>query len=143
MGRELIALALAAAACGNGGGAGKAAASGPPLASKPFYRVDPGPPASCSAGATCEVHLVLTALAGYHVNRDYPFKFVGEPPPAAPVEGAGAFAVDDATHGTMTVRFRPSAAGTAKVAGTFKLSVCSDDTCEIETPRLELAIAVR
>lgn len=134
----------AAAGCGKGGDAtGKGVPSGPPLAGKPFYRVDAGPASPCTAGAACEAHLVLTALGGYHVNREYPFKFVGEAAPAAPVDGTGTFAVEDATHGTMTVRVHPAAAGTVKVAGTFKLSVCSDDTCEIETPRLELALAVR
>ncbi len=146
MARELagLALALIAAACGKGSdAAGKGVASGPPLAGKAFYRVDAGPASACTVGAACEAHLVLTALTGYHINREYPFKFVGEAPPAAAVDGTGAFAVDDATHGTMTVRFHPAAAGTARVAGAFKLSVCSDDTCEIETPRIELAIAVR
>ncbi|HEY0476856.1 MAG TPA: hypothetical protein VGD37_04995 [Kofleriaceae bacterium] len=147
MARDRIAAALvvlaAAGACGRGDPPGKAAAAqGPPLAGKPFYRVDAGPPALCTAGAACQARLVLTALGAYHVNKDYPFKFVGEPAPATPIDGEGAFAVDDARHGTMTVTFRPAAPGTTKLAGTFKLSVCSDDTCEIETPRVELAVAV-
>jgi hypothetical protein len=54
----------------------------------------------------------------------------------------GAFAIDEVKHGTMTVKFRPSAAGTAKLVGTFKLSVCSEETCEIEKPRIELAVPV-
>jgi hypothetical protein len=85
---------------------------------------------------------VLTALGDYHVNKDYPFKFVGEPPPAPPVDGDGAFALEGARQGTMTVKFRPTTPGSARLVGTFKLSVCSADTCEIETPRLELAIPV-
>lgn len=147
MARDRIAAALivlaAAGACGRGDPPGKtAAAQGPPLAGKPFYRVDAGPPAPCTTAAACQARLVLTALGAYHVNQDYPFKFVGEPAPAQPIDGEGAFAVDDARHGTMTVTFRPAAPGTAKLTGTFKLSVCSDDTCEIETPRVELAVAV-
>ena len=141
MARELIALALgvACAACGRG----DAPSTGrPPLAGKAFYRVDPGGPAPCASGTTCEARVVLTALGAYHVNKDYPFKFVAEPAPAVPVEGEGTFAVDDARHGTLTVKFRPTGPGTARLVGTFKLSVCSDDTCEIETPRLELAIPV-
>ena len=43
----------------------------------------------------------------------------------------------------LTVRFTPSAAGTQTLAGVFKLSVCSADTCEIEKPRLALAVTVR
>ena len=35
-----------------------------------------------------------------------------------------------------------AAQGPARLVGTFKLSVCNDDTCEIETPRIELAVPV-
>jgi hypothetical protein len=144
MARDRIALALclAAAACAAGcRKAGGGAPAGTPLAGKPFYRVDAGPPVACAPGATCEARLVLTALGEYHVNKDYPFKFVGEPA-AVPIDGEGAFAIDDARHLTMTVKFRPAAPGTAVLVGTFKLSVCSDDTCEIEKPTIELAVPV-
>jgi len=143
MARDRIAIALAVAcAAGCRSSDGTPAPAGPPLAGKSFYRIDAGPPAACAPGATCEARLVLTALGGYHVNRDYPFKFLGEPAPAVAVDGQGAFAIDDARHLTMTVKFRPAAAGPARLVGTFKLSVCSDDTCEIETPRIELAVPV-
>jgi hypothetical protein len=146
--RTAIALGLACAAAALSGpgcrkaGDARSSEGGKPLASKPFYRIDAGPPVACAPGATCQARLVLTALGGYHVNQDYPFKFVGESAPAVTVDGEGAFAIDDARHLTMTVKFRPAAAGTAAVVGTFKLSVCSDDTCEIETPRIELAVPV-
>jgi len=117
--------------------------SAPPLASKAFYRVDAAPLAPCTAGTTCEARLILTALGAYHVNQDYPVKFIAEPAPALPLDGAAAFTVDDAKHGILTVRFKPTTAGPATLAGVFKLSVCSDDTCEIERPKIELAVAVR
>jgi hypothetical protein len=149
MARERTAIALgllcAAALCSPGcrkAGDGASGGAGKPLASKAFYRIDAGRAAACAPGATCEARLVLTALGAYHVNPDYPFKFLGEPAPAVPVDGEGAFAIDDARHLTMTVKFRPAAAGTATLVGTFKLSVCSDETCEIETPRIELAVPV-
>src|SRR5262245_6045253 len=140
MARELLLIALVA-----GAGCARCSKSGPeptgtPLASKPFYRVDPGPQTACASGAVCEARLVLTALGDYHVNKEYPFKFIAAPAPALPVDGTGTFALDDARHGTLTIRFRPSTAGSAKLIGDFKLSVCSDDACEIETPRLELTI---
>jgi hypothetical protein len=143
--RLAIGLCLAWAVCGAGGcrkAGGPDPAAGQPLAGKAFYRIDAGPPAACAREASCEARLVLTALGDYHVNKDYPFKFLGEPAPAVPVDGEGAFAVDDARHGTMTVKFHPAAAGTAKLVGTFKLSVCSDETCEIETPKIELIVPV-
>lgn len=154
MARELIAAAAVALvgacgafgtlkACGHDDSPGKSPApQAVPLASKPFYRIDAGPQTACASGAACQVHLVLTALGDYHVNQDYPFKFVGDPAPATPVDGDGAFTLGDAKHGTLTVTFHPAAPGTAKLVGTFKLSVCNDDTCEIETPRLEIAVPV-
>jgi hypothetical protein len=41
-----------------------------------------------------------------------------------------------------TMRPAVAAPGTVKLAGTFKLSVCNDENCQIETPRLELAVPV-
>jgi hypothetical protein len=136
-----LTVALAGAGCKKREPAA-AVPAGKPLASKPFYRVDAGPPSRCASGAACEATLVLTALGDYHVNKEYPFKFVGEAAPAPALDGDGAFALGDAKHGTMTVKFKPAAAGTTTVSGTFKLSVCSEDTCEIETPKIELAVPV-
>jgi hypothetical protein len=142
MARELLVIALVAAGGCGGCSKSESAPTGAPLAGKAFYRVDPGPAAPCASGSSCEVRVVLTALGDYHVNKDYPFKFVGDP--AAPVapEGEGSFALDGAKRGTLTIKFRPAAAGSAKVIGNFKLSVCSDDTCEIESPKLELTVPV-
>jgi len=146
MARELIAIAIALlCACRRDAPAAAEAAAGPasaPLAAQPFYRVDRAPQAACASGAICETALVLTALGNYHVNKDYPFKFVGDPATAVHVDGPGAFAFGDAKHGTMTIKFRPASPGTAKLVGTFKLSVCSDENCEIEAPKLELLVPV-
>jgi hypothetical protein len=147
MARELIPLALALfGACHRDSPtAAEAAAASPattPLAAKPFYRVDRAPQAACASGAICEAALVLTALGNYHVNKDYPFKFVGDPAAAIQVDGQGTFAFGDARHGTMTIKFRAASSGTATLVGTFKLSVCSDENCEIETPKLELLVPV-
>jgi hypothetical protein len=145
MAREWIAAAGVAlvGACGScrhddAPAAGKAT----PLASAAFYRIDAGALPRCARGAACQVPLVLTALGDYHVNQDYPFKFVGDPAPATPVDGDGTFALGDARHGTLTLTFHPAAPGTAKLVGTFKLSVCNADTCEIEAAKLELVVPV-
>jgi hypothetical protein len=140
--RELLLIAVVAASGCARCSRSESAAAGAPLASKPFYRLDAGPRTPCASGSVCEARLVLTALGDYHVNKEYPFKFIGDPAPAVPVDGNGTFGLDDAKHGTLTIKFRPPAAGTAKLAGQFKLSVCSDDTCEIETPKLELTVPV-
>ena len=138
--------ALAVVACDKGrepAPATEAAAQGaPPLASKAFYRVDAKPLAPCSAGATCEAQLVLTALGDYHVNGDYPTKFVADATASADVtvDSQGTFTLDGAKRGTLTVRFKPAKPGPAQLVGTIKLSVCNDDNCEIEAPKITLDV---
>lgn len=156
--------ALAASACSrssDGGSSAKAGAqaesqakgdvaaapvpSGPPLAGEDFYRVDAAPLPECAVGSTCEVTLVLTALGEYKVNKDYPFKFVADEKAlkGGAIDGNGAFSHQGKQGGHMTVSFRPDAAGTAQLAGTFKLSVCTEATCEIAEPQIALAVPVK
>jgi hypothetical protein len=123
-------------------GAPGAPALPPPLAGKSFYRIDAGPQTPCTAGSPCEARIVLTALAGYKVNKDYPFKFLAEPVPGITVDGPGTFAFDDVKTGTLTLRFRAAQPGPARFSGTFKLSVCTAEQCEIEEPKIELSIPV-
>jgi hypothetical protein len=112
------------------------------LVQQEVFRVDLAPLPACKTGETCEAQLVLHALAGFKVNADYPTKFVGDETSTVAVEGTGAFSVEDKTRGVLTVRFRPSAAGTARVSGAFKLSVCTDDVCKIEAPQVAFEIPV-
>jgi hypothetical protein len=169
MGRELLIL-CAATAVGVGVGAGAACkrerepassaspAPGPasqpssaapgapplprPLAASSFYRIDAGPRTPCTAGAPCEARLVLTALGAYHVNQKYPFKLLVDPAPGLTVDGTGTFALDDERTGTLTIRFRAERSGPARLTGTFKLSVCTEEECEIEEPKIELELPV-
>jgi hypothetical protein len=129
----LVLIVLGLAACDRGDRAPKPSAS-TESATKggPTYKVDTAPPEACRAGEACTLRVQLTALRGYKVNKDYPFKFVPTPTDGLAHEGNGSFARDGEQAGTMTVTFRATAPGTAKVAGTFKLSVCSDDECQIE-----------
>ena len=107
----------------------------------PHVRVDLEPAGTCTAAASCEARMRVTALGGYKVNAEYPHKFVGEVSPDLAIDGTGTFTVDDAGRGTMTIRFRPAKAGTLTMIGTLKLSVCSEEECKIETPRLSFAVA--
>ena len=108
----------------------------------PVFRLEVAPPASCAVGAACEARIVLTALGAYKVNKEYPFKFVADPGPGVSIDGTGTFAPTDAKTGTMTVRFRAEAAGTSRVSGTFKLSVCTDDICKIEAAKVAFDVPV-
>lgn len=114
--------------------------AGPPLASKDFYRVDLASEPACKVGAPCEVKLALTALQGHHVNREYPTKFVANTSPTVGVEGSGTFDVENETRGVMTIKVTPAQAGAFTLGGQFKLSVCTDDKCEIDGPTITLAL---
>jgi hypothetical protein len=106
----------------------------------------------CKAGAECAMTIKLSAVGDYHVNKEYPYKFVATPAagvaflgksdPNTFARGSGDFVENGEKAGTMTIRFKPAAAGDAKVAGTYKLSVCSADQCQIEQEIVELAIPV-
>ena len=111
-----------------------------PLVETAAYRVDASVAAPCKVGASCEARAILTALAPYKVNAEYPTKFVADG--GLPVEGEGTFVVEAKQRGTLTVRFTPTAAGPARVTGTFKLSVCTEDNCEIEAPKITLEVPV-
>ncbi len=117
--------------------------SGPPLAGKDYFRVDAAPEQpACQVAAPCEAQLILTALGDYHVNENYPFKLVVAPTAEVTVEGTGSFRAKGKI-GTLALPFRATSAGTAKIAGTFKLSVCNDENCQIETPKIAFEIPVR
>lgn len=124
-----IVLALAAVACR----VDNAAAGGP------GFRVDVEAPA-CVRGTTCEAKLKLTALDGYKVNTEYPYKFVVKTG-AITLDGPGAFEPTTKTTGTYTIKFR--ADSTAKVTGLFKLSVCTPKTCLVEQPAISFDVRVQ
>jgi hypothetical protein len=142
MARDAVAVALALALAGcRGDDSARTAPATPPLAAKPFYRLDAAPQPPCAATAPCELRLVLTALGDFHVNAQYPHKFVGDVVPGIAVEGTSALTIDGPKTGTLVVRFRAAQPGAAKLRGTFKLSVCNDDRCEIETPTITMPIS--
>jgi hypothetical protein len=152
MGRKLLLLALLAplGACNGPQQAPASVATTPPVGEdKPAapeaapFRVDVTPPASCVRATPCEATIALTALDGFKVNADYPMKFVGDVGPQISFDGTGTFAaVADKKTGTMTIKFRSEAAGTIKVSGTFKLSVCTDEVCKIEQPKIAFDVPV-
>jgi hypothetical protein len=91
----------------------------------------------CEPDAACEAKLVLHALGGYHVNAEYPTKFVAAPESTA-VEGTGEFAPAETT-GVLTLRFRRTSEP-AQIRGQFRFAVCSADICKIEQPTIAFAV---
>ena len=96
--------------------------------------------------------LRLAAIGEYHVNKEYPYKFIAAAAPGVQFLGsadantfsraAGDFREDGEKAATLTVRFKPTATGEARVSGTYKMSVCSAENCQIETPTITLAVPV-
>jgi len=143
IGLAAIVAVAAASACDDG----KKPAPTPPTSKGPVgpppYRVDTmAPAAPCSAGAPCAITLRLTALRDFHVNTEYPFKFLGDAELAVELDGTGDFALLEAKTGTLTVRFRARAAGTARVTGLFKLSVCNEGSCHIESAPVSVDVPI-
>ncbi len=109
---------------------------------------------ACHAGAECKVELKLSAGDGYHVNKEYPYKFKAIEASGVEFLGkdaaqktlftksAGDFTVDGEKVGTMTVRFKPSSRGNVTIAGVFKLSVCSAQNCQLDQANVSVPVAV-
>ncbi len=139
--------------------AGKGKDGGATTATKPVtkhvsgsnFALDLASP-GCRAGAECSMTIKLVASGDYHVNKEYPYKFIATPAPSIELLGkpdaatftraAGDFVEQGEKTGTMTVRFKATSPGEAHVAGTYKFSVCSADQCQIEQEKLDLTIPV-
>jgi hypothetical protein len=109
--------------------------------------------AGCKAGDSCVVTIRLNVTGSeYHVNKEYPYKFIASANPAVQYLGSGDantfsrasgdFREDGEKSATMTVRFKAKSAGDANVSGTFKLSVCSADNCQLDQANVNLTVPV-
>lgn len=158
--RLLIALVLVgplAVACKrgreDGGGAATegAAAPGARVSREPLpasavrvsgnnFHVDSAPAAGCASGGPCSVLADLTATSGFKVNKEYPYRFVPDPASKALVEGEAAFAITGTHTGRLMVPVRAGVAVGTRIGGTFKLSVCSAEVCQIEDAVVDVAL---
>jgi len=138
--------------------AGKGKDSGPATVKTATARVDgknfgldlasPG----CKVDADCAMTIRLVAAGDWHINKDYPYKFIANAAPGVTFLGkseanvfgkpTGDFHEEGEKSATMTVRFKPTSAGEAKVSGTYKLSVCSAEQCQIEQQAVRLSVPV-
>jgi hypothetical protein len=120
------------------------------------FRVEASPHGECKAGGECSVLLRLEALGEYHINKEYPYKFraergdgtleyLGKDASGTNIfsKSAGDFKTEGEQKAVMTVRFKAAKAGDATVTGVYKLSVCSAQNCQLESPRLALVVAVK
>ncbi len=117
-------------------------------------------PADCAAGAACSLSVKLVATGDFHINDEYPYRFRADD--SASVEflgtdgvGRNAFSKDagdwrrlDAKSGAMTVKLKPLNLADPldrprTVAGTLKLSVCSEKSCLVEQRRVSATVVVK
>ena len=121
------------------------------------YKIDAKQVGDCNAGAECKVAVRLEAQGDYHINGEYPYKLKAD---ATGVEflgtdaagkntfskSAGDFVVEAGSPpkaGTMTVKFKPAAKGNVTINGTFKMSVCSAQNCQLETQEVSAVVLVK
>ena len=107
------------------------------------------------AGAKCAVRVKLVATGDFHINEDYPYKFKADDTPGVEFlggdpagkgvfsKGASDWQRTDEKSGMMTIAFRASDRGQKTLGGTFKLSVCSAATCQLEQQTIQTAVAIR
>jgi hypothetical protein len=159
-------LALFVAACGRDSRAAAHATDEPPAAAGfdaacthaacgHDYFVDATPSPACAAGANCAVALTLVATGDYHINDEYPYKFKADEARGVTflgTDGAGKNVFSKSAHdwtktdektGKMIVAFNPTDKGSTTITGTFKLSVCSRQNCQLEQQPLAAVVAVR
>ena len=113
--------------------------------------------ATCAANTECKIDLRLEAGSGFHVNKEYPYKFKATPTNGVTFLGkdpggvelfskaAGDFALDPSNEqvGTMTVRYKVANKGAVSISGTFKLSVCSAQNCQLEQASVTVPVTVQ
>lgn len=115
-----------------------------------MYKLEAAPPASCNAGATCEVPLRLEALGPYHINKEYPYKLKTEPsqgvsfarPDGVFSKASGDFSQEGETVGVVKVRFTGES-GQAKIRGVYKFSVCSASDCKLAEAQVAFETPIR
>jgi hypothetical protein len=119
------------------------------------FFVDVAAPASCAVGAPCGLSLRLVATGDFHINEEYPYKFKAEDVKGVEFlgtddsgknvfsKGANNWQRKDEKTGTMAVSFRAAEKGDKPISGTFKLSVCSPQSCQLEQQPVTTTVSFR
>jgi hypothetical protein len=106
--------------------------------------------AACKKNEDCTLTLRLEALGAYHINDAYPYKFTPGPTKEGKPENIefakatfskaeGDFKKEGEKIATMTVKFKPTAAA-GTIAGVYKMSVCSEQNCQLEQQEVTLKV---
>jgi hypothetical protein len=119
------------------------------------FFVEAAPAGDCAVGATCKLAVKLVATGDFHINDEYPYKLTADEAPGLEYLGAAPSGKNvfskasadwkkgDEKSGVMTVAFRSTGQGDKVVGGTFKLSVCSAQNCQLEQEHVQATVAVK
>jgi hypothetical protein len=119
------------------------------------FFLDAAPAGDCAPGAKCAVSVKLVATGDYHINEDYPYKLRADDTPGVEFlgsdgagkntfsKGASDWKKNDEKSGVMTVAFRATDKGDKTIGGTFKLSVCSAQNCQLEQQQVKATVSVK
>ncbi len=158
-------LVLVAAACSRGHdasvpGAGDTSTTSAPLADCPHavcaanFSIDTSV-GDCAVTSPCSVTVKLVATGDFHINDEYPYRFKADDAPGVEFLGTdpggrnsfsktvGDWQKIDARSGTMTVKLAPSERGKKTIGGTFKLSVCSAQSCLLEQRQVTASVLTK
>ncbi len=113
----------------------------------PNYKVTIAPSGPYQKGKEGMVRVVIVTKGKYHINDQYPYKFVVQDPPAEGMtytnktvrRADGKF---EETRAELPVRFTPQRSGTVQVGGILSLSVCTPSNCLLDKRPLVLDIEV-
>jgi hypothetical protein len=107
----------------------------------------------CKVNEECPITLTVKASGGFHINKEFPYKFTGNDVDGVTYLGkdgsktfgraSGDFVEKGETVGVLNVRVKGAGKGTKTVAGSLKFSVCSDANCQMEQKDLAVPVTFR
>lgn len=118
------------------------------------FEIETRGPAACNVNSECAALVHLKALGHFHINKEYPYRFLAKPAaglrfvgkdasgPETFSKAAGDFLIDSEKEASLSVSFVPSAKGPAVVSGVYKMSVCTEEACEIQEAPLSIDVTV-
>jgi len=111
------------------------------------YRVTIEPVGPYEKGKDGVVNVVLVTKGDYHINDQYPYKFVCQEPAAEGIDytkkvvrrADGKF---DKARAELPITFKAERTGTLKVGGILSLSVCNASNCLMDKRPLVLDVTI-
>ncbi len=96
----------------------------------------------CKVNEECKVALRLKAKGEFHINKEYPTKFV--PSPSEGVEYVNSpyrFTPSQEKEETFTITIKRTSASAISPKGQFKFGVCTSNGCQIASVDLATTIS--